>query len=341
MPEAATEETADPMSRMQRFAAFLVIIGEECAARIMRSLDSRELENIAAEMAKLPMLNHRQQQDILKEFSSLAVTASTAVRGSMDFTQATLEKSVGLFRATDILGRIAPSRLPESLMKQIFDMEARPVANLLKNEQPQTIALVTSYLSPDKTAEILNCLPIKLREEVIERMATLSPTPVEVVERVINLLNARLGGPKPARAPNQTGGVKVAANVLNSLDKEVSKNILLSIEEKNPDLGQNIRNQMFTFEDIEALDTDALQKILREVELRSLALALKSAGQTLKDKLLGCISKRAADTVVEEISFMSSVKMREIEEAKKSIVEVIRRLEGEGELDLDEARAGG
>ena len=226
-------------------------------------------------------------------------------------------------------------------MQQIFDMEARPVANILKNEQPQTIALVTSYLSPDKTAEILSCLPNNLREEVIERMATLSPTPVEVVERVINLLNERLGGRKPARAPNQTGGVKVAANVLNSLDKEVSKNLLLSIEEKNPDLGQNIRNQMFTFEDIETLDTDALQKILREVEMRSLALSLKSAGQSLKEKLLSCISKRAAETVEEEISFMSSVKMREIEEAKKSIVEVIRRLESEGELDLDEARGGG
>jgi len=340
MPDAPAETTVE-LSRLQRFAAFLVIIGEDCAARIMRSLDSRELENIAAEMAKLPMLSHAQQKEILQEFSALAINASTAVRGSMDFTQATLEKSVGLFRASDILGRIAPSRVPESLMKQIFDMEARPVANILKNEQPQTIALVTSYLSPDKTAEILKCLPNELREEVIERMATLSPTPIEVVERIINLLNERLGGRKPARAPNQTGGVKVAANVLNSLDKEVSKNILLSIEEKNPDLGQNIRNQMFTFEDIESLDTDALQKILREVEMRSLALSLKSASQSLREKLLGCISKRAAETVEEEISFMSSVKMREIEEAKKSIVEVIRRLESEGELDLDEARSGG
>lgn len=339
MPEATAESLE--LSRMQRFAAFLVIVGEDCAAQMMRSLDSRELETIASEMANLPMLSHKQQKEILKEFSSLAVDASTSVRGSMDFAQSTLEKSVGLFRASDIVGRIAPSRLPESLMKQIFDMEARPVANILKNEQPQTIALVTSYLSADKTAEILNCLPLNLREDVIERMATLSPTPVEVVERVIHLLSERLGGRKPARAPNQTGGVKVAANVLNSLDKEVSKNILLSIEEKNPDLGQNIRNQMFTFEDIEELDSDALQKILREVELRSLALSLKSAGQTLKEKLLGCISKRAAETVEEEISFMGSVKMREIEEAKKSIVEVIRRLESEGELDLDEARGGG
>jgi flagellar motor switch protein FliG len=172
-------------------------------------------------------------------------------------------------------------------------------------------------------------------------MATLSPTPIEVVERVICHLNDRLGGPKAARAPSKTGGVKVAANVLNALDKEVSKNVLLSIEERNPELGQTIRNQMFTFEDIGTLDNDTLQKILREVELRALALALKSASQDLRATLLGCISKRAAETVEEEISFMSSVKMREIEEAKKSIVEVIRRLENEGELDLEEARAGG
>ena len=175
-------------------------------------------------------------------------------------------------------------------------------------------------------------------EEVIERLATLAPTPVEVVEKLVQVLMAKLGA-QHSLAPRQSGGVKTAAELLNALDKNVSKVLLMSIEERNPELGQAIRQKMFTFEDVAALDVASLQKILREVDARDLAAALKQSSEKLKTALLGAISKRAAETVKEEIGLMGAVKLRDIEAAQRRIIDVIRRLEGEGEIELGQSRA--
>ena len=164
----------------------------------------------------------------------------------------------------------------------------------------------------------------------------MSPTPIEVVEKVVEVLNLKLGG-KHTRALNLTGGIKTAASVLNAMDKNFSKSLLISLEERNPELGQAIRQKMFTFEDLVNLDPNSLQKIMREVDLRDLAVALKTASDKLKNALLGSISKRAAETVNEEISFMGPLKLRDIESAQTRIIEVVRRLEGEGEIDLGDA----
>jgi len=147
------------------------------------------------------------------------------------------------------------------------------------------------------------------------------------------VLNQRLGG-KQTRALNQTGGLKTAADVLNAMDKNLSKALLVSLEERNPELSQAIRQKMFTFEDLTWLDTSSLQMVLREVEMRDLAVALKTASEKLQSLLLSCISKRAAETVKEEMSFLGPLKLKEIEGAQQRIIEVVRRLETEGQIDL-------
>jgi flagellar motor switch protein FliG len=175
-------------------------------------------------------------------------------------------------------------------------------------------------------------LRTELRQDVIERLATLAPTPVEVVEKVIEVLNKKMGG-RGTRALNQTGGLKSAASLLNALDKNLAKSLILSIEEHNHDLGQSIRQKMFTFEDIVTLDTQSIQKILREVDMRDLAISLKTASEQLRTTLLTAISKRAAESVKDEMSYMGPLKMREIEQAQMRIIEVMRRLEAEGEIE--------
>jgi flagellar motor switch protein FliG len=169
---------------------------------------------------------------------------------------------------------------------------------------------------------------------VVERLATLAPTPIEIVEKVVEVLNRKLGT-KHTRALNQTGGLKSAANLLNSLDKGFSKSLLINIEERNPELGQAIRQKMFTFEDVANLDVPMLQRVLREVDMRDLAIALKTASDALKTALLGAISKRAAETVQEEMGFMGPLKLRDIETAQLRIIEIVRKVEAE-----DEAAAG-
>jgi flagellar motor switch protein FliG len=156
---------------------------------------------------------------------------------------------------------------------------------------------------------------------------------VEVVERIASLLT-RKTGVKSTRVLSQTGGVKSAADVLNSLEKSLSNSVLSELEKRNPELGLAIRQKMFTFEDLASLDVMSLQKVMREVDLRDLALSFKNASPKVRSKLLSCISKRAAETVNEESAFLGPVKKREVEAAQLRIIESVRKLEAEGELDL-------
>jgi flagellar motor switch protein FliG len=327
------------MTKVQKLAGLLIIIGPEAAAQVMKNLEEHELEGVASEMAKYTMITQEMQQALLKEFTDVAVEASASILGGVSYTQSALEKSIGLFRATNIIGRVSPTRTPVAAMQQIVDMEPRQIYNLLKHEQPQTVALVMSYLGPEKSAQLLVLLRPEMREQVVERLATIAATPIEVVEKVVDVLNARVGT-KRTRALNQTGGLKMAAALLNSLDKNISKTLLIALEERNAELGAGIRQKMFTFEDLTLLDPPSLQKILREIDMRDLAVSLKSASDKLKTTLLACISKRAAETVNEEMSFMGPLKLKDIEGAQQRIIEVVRRLESEGEIELDGGAKG-
>lgn len=327
----------EKMTKVQKLAALLIVIGPEAAAQVMKNLDERELDTVAAEMAKFPMIPQDAQRDILKEFTTVAIEASTGILGGVTYTQATLEKSVGVFKATNIVGRVAPVRPPVAAMQQIIEMEPRQIQNLLKHEQPQTIALVMSYLGAARSAQLLVLLRPELREQVVERLASLAATPIEVVEKVVELLNQRAGA-KPTRALSQTGGMKMAAELLNSLDKNVSKTLLIALEERNAELGAGIRQKMFLFEDLSGLDVPSLQKVLREIDMRDLAVALKNASDKLKTTLLSCISKRAAETLNEEMGFMGPLKLKDIEAAQGRIIEVVRRLESEGEIEIDSGK---
>lgn len=326
------------MTKMQKLAALLIILGRDNAAGILKNLDENELEGVTSEMAKITMISAELQTEILREFTEVAVQASTSLRGGMEFAQASLEKALGPFKASSIMGRVVPQRAPVAAMQHILDLEARQIFNLIKTEQPQTIALICSYLPAEQASELMGLLRNDLRDQVIEKLATLAPTPIEVVERVVAVITRRLGASKQSRSVSQTGGVKSAADLLNAMDKNLSKTLLMSLEERNPELGQAIRQKMFTFEDLNGLDTSAVQKVLREVDMRDLAVSLKTASEQLKGTLLGCISRRAAETVNEEISFMGPLKLRDIEGAQMRIIEVVRRLEGEGEIELGDSK---
>ncbi len=324
------------MTKLQKLAALLIVLGPDSAAQLLKNLDEHEIETVSLEMSKLTVINQEMQREILREFTDVAVQASTAILGGVNFTKTALEKSVGVFRASDIIGRVAPARMPLAAMQQIIDMEVRQLFNLLKQEQPQTIALILSYLSPEKSSQLLMLLRGELRDQVVERLATLAPTPVEVLERIVEVLNQK-AGVKPTRALSQTGGLKNAADLLNSMDKNLSQSMLLDLEKRNPELGQAIRQKMFTFEDLALLDSNSLQKVMREVDMRDLAVALKTASAKLKSVLLSVISKRAAETVNEEISFLGPLKKRDIEASQLRIIDSVRQLETEGEIDLSSA----
>jgi flagellar motor switch protein FliG len=340
MEEAIAIDQVSKMTRHQKLAALLVVLGPESAAQVLKNLDEHELEIVSMEMSKLTLITQELRQEILREFSDLAVQAGTAALGGVHYTKTVLEKSIGLFRASDIIGRVSPAPVPIGSMRQIVEMDIRQLFNLLKEEQPQTVALVASYLSAEKTSQLLTLFSDAMRDQIIERLATLGPTPVEVVESIVQVLGRRTNV-KSTRALSQTGGLKNAADVLNAMDRNFSDPLLADLERRNPELALAVRQKMFTFEDLITLDRNALQKIMREVDMRDLALSLKSASAKLKEALLGCISKRAANTVNEEVAFLGSVKKRDIEAAQLRIVDSVRRLESEGEIEIHSAVGAG
>jgi flagellar motor switch protein FliG len=325
------------LTKMQKLAALLLMLSPENAAHIMKSLDERDLEEVSSEMVKLGAVSQELQREIMREFSGVVVEAATAVAGGPDRAKGLLEKSVGLYRASDILGRVSPHRAPVEAMQQIVEMDPRSIFSVLRQEQLQTIVLVTSYLSQDKASQLLALFRQELREQIIERLATMVPTSVQVVENVAEALQSKFGNNR-TRSINQTGGVKVAAQVLNSLPQNISKSILMSISERNAELGEAILKKMFTFEELERLDAQTLRIILQSTDTHQLAVALKTAPDKLKKALLSCISKRAAENLLEEISFMGPLRLTEIEEARSQILETVRRLEAEGAINLDELR---
>jgi flagellar motor switch protein FliG len=268
------------------------------------------------------------------EFSDVAVAASTSVSAGVDVTRNMLERTLGSFKASDVMSRVVTTRAPIGAMQAIADMDPRHIFNLIRDEQTQAITFVISHLSPERGAQVLNMLRPEQRDQVIERLATLAPTPVEVGERVVEVLNAKLGV-KQTRALSQTGGVTSAADVLNAMDKTVSRTLLTTLEERNPDLSQSIRKKMFTFEDLLMLDGSSIQRIMREIDTRDLTIALKKASEPLKKLLLSNISRRAAETVQEELAFLGHVKPRDVEAAQFRIIDSVRKLETEGEIDLD------
>ena len=219
------------LTQSQKLAAFLIVMGEDAAADIVKNFDDNERELVCAEMANLPLLDAADQGAVLQEFTTMAVEATSSVGGSVDYTRKVLEKSVGLFKAAEIIGRVGTARTSVATMQQIIDLDAVSICNLLREEDPQTIALVVSYLSAAKGSEVLMSLPDKVREVVIEKLATLESTPIEVVETLGEVLSAKVGK-RVSRALNQTGGEKSAAAVLNAMHKDERKKLLDNMDER-------------------------------------------------------------------------------------------------------------
>lgn len=340
MPAAASEDASEVanLSKPQMLAALLVMLGPEGGSTILRQFPPREIENISREMTRFNLISREQQANILKEFSAVALAASTSVCAGLDVARNTLKKALGTFKASDVMGRVSTTRAPIGSMQLIAELDARNTFNLIRDESVATTAFIISHLSPEKAAQILNLMTPEKRDATVERLAVLAPTPVEVAEKVVEVLTTKLGV-KQTRALTQTGGLTTVADLLNAMDKTVSRELLTNLEARNAELASSIRKKMFTFEDLLLLPGSAIQRIMREIDMRDLTLALKKSSDALKKLMLSNISRRAAETVNEELSMMTNVKPRDVEAAQFRIIDVVRKLESEGEIEIDAGEA--
>ena len=322
------------LNRQQKLAVFMICVGPEAAAEILKHFDDAEVELLCREMSALQMVPDSVQKQAMDEFSGVVAAGVNSAIGGMPFAQRTLEIAKGEYKASAILGRVGPVGTSVDVISDIAEMEGRQIFNLIKQEQPQTISFVLSYLDPAKAAEIFSLLSPELREEVIERLGTIESTSLELVSKIVRSLGKHFDT-KVRPAFHHSGGVRAVAGLLNQLEKDMSKNLLARLEERNATLGAAIRKKLFSFEDLNRLQAGDLQRVLREVDTGNLAVAMKSASESLREKIYAGLSKRAAESLKEEIELLGPVRLKDVEGAQDVIIQAVRRLEEEGQISLD------
>lgn len=322
------------LSRQQKLAVFLIVIGPEAAAEVLRQFDDSEIEMLCREMSTFTIIPSAAQKLAMEEFSMLVAQSAGSALGGLAYAQRTLEIAKGDYKANAIIGRVGPVGTSVEVIKDISEMEGRQIFNLIKHEQPQTISFLLSYLESAKSAEVFALLSPDLREEVVERLGTIESTSLELVGKIARNLGKHYDT-KVRPAFHRSGGVRAVADLLNQLDKEMSKNLLARLEERNATLSSAIRKKLFSFEDLNRLQAADLQRVLREVDSSNLAISMKSASETLRDKIYGGISKRAAESLKEELEMLGPVRLKDVEAAQDAIIQVVRRLEEEGQITLE------
>jgi flagellar motor switch protein FliG len=331
---AASDFDYTKLSRQQKLAVFLIVIGPESAAEVLRQFDDPEIEMLCREMSTFTIIPSTVQKQAIEEFSALVAQSAGSALGGLGYAQRTLEIAKGDYKASAIIGRVGPVGTSVEVIKDISEMEGRQIFNLVKHEQPQTISFLLSYLDSAKSAEVFALLSPDLREEVVERLGTIESTSLELVGKIAKSLGKHYDT-KVRPAFHRSGGVRAVADLLNQLDKEMSKNLLARLEERNASLGSAIRKKLFSFEDLNRLQPADLQRVLREVDSSNLAISMKSASEPLRDKIYGSISKRAAESLKEELEMLGPVRLKDVEVAQDAIIQVVRRLEEEGQISLD------
>lgn len=322
------------LTRQQKLAVFLIVVGPEAAAEVLRHFEDPEVETLCREMSQFSMVPETVQKQALEEFTDLVAQSATSLIGGLPYAQRTLEIAKGDYRASSIMGRVGPVGTSVEVIKDISEMEGRQIFNLIKAEQPQTLAFVLSYLESQKAAEVFSLLSPELREEVIERLGTIESTSLDLVGKIARSLGKHFDV-KARPTFHRSGGVRAVAGLLNQLDKEMSKALLARVEDRNSQLGAAIRKKLFSFEDLNRLQPADLQRILREIDMSGLATAMKSASETLREKIYTALSKRAAEGLREEIDLLGAVRLKDVETAQDAVIQTVRRLEEEGQITLE------
>ncbi len=321
-------EAVIPMTTVRKAAVFMVSIGQEASSKIFRHLSEEEIEILSAEISKLDNVSSADLATVDDEFHQMVLAAEYITSGGFGYAQEILESALGESRALEIIRRVQ-STLQVKGFSVLDNVDMNQLMAFLQKEHPQTIALVLSQMPPGQSANVLTELAPNVQVDVVYRIAKMDRVTPETLSAVEKVLESHIDF---SSGTSKFGGVKSAAEMLNMVGARFEKHILSGIARESSDMAIEIKNLMFVFEDIINLDDRSIQKILKEVDNRELAMALKLVSEELKTKILANMSKRAAEMIVEELDYMGPVRLREVEEVQQRVVDIIRRLEDEGEI---------
>jgi flagellar motor switch protein FliG len=326
--------TTTNLSGPQKAAVLLLQMGKERSAKVLRSMRESEVAEIMAEVARLRNVDSNRVAEVLDEFKGMAEQKIAFTSGGLELARSMLEETLGLDQASEILERVTQGRL-ELPFEFLHRADPRQVLSFIENEHPQTITLVLAHMPPDRAAMVLSGLPEDRQRTVAHRLAVMDRTSPDVIEQVEQVLERRLSSVLQPSEMTSVGGVQSLVDILNRSDRGTERLILETLERNDPELADEVRQRMFVFEDITQLDDRSVQLVLRQVDTKDLAVALKGVRADVRQLILKNMSERAAQNLVEEIDMLGPVRLKSVEEAQGGIVRVIRALEESGQLVLN------
>ncbi len=329
----ARPQDLDGLNGPQKAAILCMVLGAESAAKITQKLSPEDVETISFEIARMDRVSGPTAEAVLNEWLEIMVAADSLASGGIDYAREVLEKAFGMGKATTMLKRIQLQLADNAGLQRLRNADPQQLGNMMRGEHPQTVALILAHLEPSHTANVLKELDPALGSEVVFRMARMekvSPDMLQLIERSI-LAETDLA---PTPGMSASGGPAAVAAVLNLVAPSLEKVILEGVSLRDALLSEQIRNLMFVFEDLVSLDERSLTRLLREVDSKELALALKQASNEVRNKLMGAMSQRAVGALKEEIEMLGPSRKTEVEKAQSAIVAIVRKLEDSGEIVL-------
>jgi flagellar motor switch protein FliG len=313
-----------------KIAVLMIGLGKTAAAEVFKLLSDAELEKITTKIATIPTVEPRITEAVFEEFYEMIKAQEYIALGGLDYAKDILEPAIGDARAMEVIKKIQRMMQVKgfNVLKKV---DSTQLMTFIQKEHPQTIALVLTQLEPIQAANVLAELPDDLRNDVVIRFATMERVSAEMITTVEEIIEQRIDFSSQG---NQFGGVRAVAEIINLVGTSVEKSILESLSVKNAQLATEIKNLMFVFEDIVNLDDRTIQMILRDVDQKDLALALKSANTEVQNKIFKNMSERASSIIREEMGYSGPVKLKDVEAAQQNILDVIRKKEETGEVQL-------
>jgi flagellar motor switch protein FliG len=325
-------EAAGKLDGTQQAALFLLTVGQDRAATVLRELGPKEVQQIGAAMAELRNITSDMVDDIMERFVTTIRNQTALGIDSDEYIRNMLTKALGSDKASNVIDRILLGRNSKGL-EQLKWMDPRAIADLIRQEHPQIIAIILSLLDSDQAAETLGYLPDRTRPDVIMRVATLQGVQPSALMELDDIMDKQLSGNANVKS-STLGGIDTAANILNFIDSALEAKIMETITETDADLGQKIQDKMFVFDDLADIDDRGIQTLLREVSTDSLLLALRGADDSLKQKIFNNMSRRAAEMLRDDLEAAPPARLSDVEGAQKDILAIARRLGDAGEITL-------
>jgi flagellar motor switch protein FliG len=336
MAKQASAYKTDRSGR-EKAAMLLIALGPDSSSLVLKHLKEEEIEQLTLEIANIRTVSPEEKEKVLEEFYQICLAQDYIAEGGINYAKEVLEKALGSQKALDII-----NKLTVSLQVRPFDFvrkaDAAQLLNSIQNEHPQTIALILAYLRPSQASAVISSLPADKQADVARRIAIMDRTSPEVIKEVERLLEKRLSS-FMTEDYTAAGGIQAVVDMLNNVDRGTERSIMEILERDDMELAEEIRKRMFVFEDILSMDNRSIQRFLREVDSKQLAIALKGATEEVQKIIYLNVSKRLGEMIKEDIEFMGPVRLKDVEDSQQKIVNIIRKLEETGEIVI--SRGGG